>query len=183
MSPSTPIDLFRDPDANTCSQGLHLFKITAFDEIQGNGDYPSWQYKLVCQDAGKEQGKSMLLFLSLNPNARFKIEEFLNAVEAPNKHAQITGDAFVGSTLQGLCMDDNWDGNVRRKVTNFYPKNFTIDKLPRKVAEKLAASKVAAARRLTDAPKDTSASLPSMNGAPAQSTLPKDSIKSTKAPF
>lgn len=178
---STQVNLYRDPNANRCSLGVHLFKITKFEEKEGQ-QAPQWMFTCVCQDADPDnKGKTMTAFISLSEKARFMMDQFLDAVDAPNTHGTITGESFVNSTFRGLVLDDEYQGNFNRKITNYIKKG---QELPKKLAETLAAQTKYAAKRATEVPKNTSTSLPATNGtaAPA-SNLPADVKKPTKAPF
>lgn len=120
---STPIDLNRN--SGLPSEGVHLFKITDGKEqaSKASGN-PQWILTCVCQDSGEDQGKQMTLFLSLAPQARFKIDQLLDAVEAP-KHGTWTLDQFVGKLLKIAVVHGEYEGNPTANAFRMLPASST----------------------------------------------------------
>jgi hypothetical protein len=124
MSPqSTSIDLNRS--SGLPSEGVHLFKITDGKE-QGSksSGQPMWVITCQCQDAGEDQGKMMTLFLSLAPQARFKIDQLLDVVEAP-KHGSWNLDQFIGKMLKIAVVHGEYEGNPTANAYRMFAASST----------------------------------------------------------
>lgn len=107
------------------SEGLHLFKITKAEEKASKAsNQPQYVLTLTCQDGGADdQGKTVTMFLSLSPQARFKIDQLLDAIEAP-KHGVWTVDKFVGNTFKGLVVYGEYEGNMTANISKMLPASF-----------------------------------------------------------
>lgn len=120
---STPIDLTRD--SGLPSEGMHLFKITdAKEQNSKSSGQPQWILGLTCQDSGEDQGKKMSVFLSLAPQARFKIDQLLDAIEAP-KHGSMTVEQMVGKLLKVVVVHGEYEGNVNANAYKMLPAGST----------------------------------------------------------
>lgn len=113
---STQIDLTRN--SGLPSEGQHVFKIIrCSEEIGGAGPY--WRYVLQVQ-GGDEAGREMLLQLSLSPQARWKMDSFLDAVLAPGKGSANIED-FVGKTILGTVVHETYEGVDRASLSEMSP--------------------------------------------------------------
>lgn len=134
--PQYQIDLERvgnDP----VSAGIHTFKITSFTEGEGEkGAY--WKFDCECETPS-EKGKSVPVFLSLTPQSRWKLEIFLDAVNAP-KAGAATADKFIGRRFRGSVEMGEYNGRPQAKINEMFP--VTTSSAPTKTAEAPAAKTV-----------------------------------------
>lgn len=126
MSDQVPdsIDLDRSSGATSC--GIHLFEITGFkSQVSGSGN-PTWIFDVVCIDpASEDKGIKMSLFLTMTQAARWKVDEFLDAVGAPRK-GRMSGAQFMHKTFRGNVEDSEWDNKITRKITQCLPPTGAI---------------------------------------------------------
>jgi len=92
------------------SVGVHNFLIKESFTGSSNGG-PYLGYRLECVDQGEDRGKSHTIFLYNTPAARFKLDEFLDAVDAPKK-GKATPEMFVGKYIRASIVP-----NPREKET------------------------------------------------------------------
>ena len=102
------------------SQGVHLFKITKAEEKESTSGNPMWVLTCVCQTAGDDQGLQMPVFLSLTDAARFKVDEFLDAIEA-DKHGSLEVGECVGKLLRIAVQHAPYQGNMRANPFKMLP--------------------------------------------------------------
>ena len=122
---STELDLSRT--SGLISEGTHLFKITGGKEqASKTSGEPMWVLECTCQDAGEDQGKKMSLFLSLTPQARFKIDQLLDAIEAP-KQGKIMVEQLPGKLLKIAVIHDEYQGAVQMKAYKMLPASSTAE--------------------------------------------------------
>ena len=94
------------------TEGMHLFKITKGEEkAAASSGQPQWVLTCICQDAGEDQGKQVTQFLSLSVAARFKIDEMLDAIQAPKKGTWKV-DQFVGKMFKATVKYGDYEGRV-----------------------------------------------------------------------
>jgi hypothetical protein len=90
-----------DRNSGFITEGVHLFKIVKSEEKGSKSSgQPTWYFSCVCQDQGDDQGKNFLLSLSLSEPARFKIDEFFDALELPKKGGSFKHEQAVNRTLK-----------------------------------------------------------------------------------
>jgi len=120
---STPLDL--DRTTGLITEGMHLFKVdTAEEKASTSSGNPTWYLGLICQDQGEDQGKKMLLALSLSVGARFKIDELLDAVEAPKK-GTILVEQLVGKVFKIYVVHGEYNGKVKMDAYRMLPAGST----------------------------------------------------------
>ena len=112
----TTIDLIRN--SGMPSEGQHVFKVIRASEEEGAAG-PYWRYAIQVQD-GDEKGREMLLQLSLSPQARWKLDAFLDAVKAPRK-GKANMEEFVGKTFVGNVIHELYEGVNRAAVGEMSP--------------------------------------------------------------
>lgn len=96
-------------------EGVHRFQIINFDERMGGSGYPYLNYTLECVDEAPWKGQYVWLMLSLSPAARFKLEEFLDAVGAP-RSGKGSGREFVGHFIRAETEIEVFDEKPRVKL-------------------------------------------------------------------
>lgn len=85
-----------DRNTGLVSVGTHIFKIVDFKENMGPSGFPYWGYTVICVDAkGEDRNKEGFLTVSHSPGARFRMDEFLDAMLVP-KTGSSKGESFVG---------------------------------------------------------------------------------------
>lgn len=108
-----------DRTANTpVTEGIHTFKIIAGDEGEGaKGAY--WKFTLACETPG-EEGKNVIFIVSLTPQARWRLELFLDAVRAPTT-GTATIENFIGRKLRGKVVHEEYEGRVQARLAELFP--------------------------------------------------------------
>lgn len=101
--------------------GVHLVRVANFDTGQGQSG-PYIKYTLEIQE-GPFQGRWLWLYLSLSEKARFKLNEFLDAVEAPKKGTSHPED-FVGAVFRVMVEHEEYNGRKQAKPTKMFPKGY-----------------------------------------------------------
>lgn len=126
MSNGTQVSTTRK--AGAIPEGVHRFKIVDFEERAGPKG-PYWAYTLEVEENSPFDGQNVWTNISLSDAARWKLEEFLDALQI-DEGVQITGDAFLGQCLRGEIVHDEYsvtndDGNqeTRRRsaISTFLP--------------------------------------------------------------
>jgi hypothetical protein len=115
---STSVDL--DRTSGLISLGTHTFKILSATEAPGGSGYPYWRFTLECTDQGEDRKKQLLHMVSLSPQARWKLNEFLDAVNAPKK-GKATANQFVGKYVKGSVIHDSYEGRDNSKLDTILP--------------------------------------------------------------
>jgi hypothetical protein len=112
------------------SLGTHLFKVAKVrqSETEGGSGFHYWMVGCVIQDKGPDQGKEVLHILSLSPGARFKIDEFLDAVNAP-KNGSASGEQFIGKTFRAEVVHDTYNDTLRAGLKNLFPTGSETEEL------------------------------------------------------
>lgn len=114
------------------SLGTHLFKIVRFSEETGASG-PYWRFVIQTQD-GEDKGKEMLLQLSLSPQARWKVDEFLDAMKAA-KTGKADGEDFVGKMLIGEVIHDKYENRNVAALATMMPYDGKAPKVTRPAKE------------------------------------------------
>lgn len=107
-----------------CSEGTHTFKIVKSEEKMGGSGYPYWKFQMNCVDEGADKGQAVWANISLAPQARFKVDQFLDAISAPTK-GEISHEQCVGATLRCTVVWETYNGSVQAKIDAFIPAGST----------------------------------------------------------
>jgi hypothetical protein len=103
------------------SEGVHNFKIKKSEEKEGKtSGEPYWNFVCECTDEGLDKGLTVWLMISLSPQARFRIDQFLNAINAPDT-GSIDHPQCVGKTFRAEVEWDSYNGNISAKPTTLIP--------------------------------------------------------------
>jgi len=112
--------------------GTYLFKIIRLKEGEGDKG-PYWGFSCQIQDKGEDQGKEVFMIISLADSARWKLNQFLDAVKAPSK-GKSSGDAYVGKLFRGTVSHDRNlnTGEMRAGISTMIPYDgqITMDTSP-----------------------------------------------------
>jgi hypothetical protein len=112
MAGSTPVT--NERKTNVVSEGNHIFRLTRFEEKTGpKGQY--WEYAATVAEPGEEQGMPLVLRVSLTPQARWKMNEFMDAVQAPTEGVSV-GEQFLGQYVRGHVIHTENSGRVRAEI-------------------------------------------------------------------
>lgn len=103
-----------------CSEGTHTFKIVKSEEKMGGSGFPYWNFQMTCIDEGPDKGQSVWGMISLSPQARFKLDQFLDATNAPTK-GSASHEHFVGQTLRATVKWEDYNGKISAKPDAFIP--------------------------------------------------------------
>jgi hypothetical protein len=138
------------------SEGMHTFQISAGTEGEGQKG-PYWKFDLVCLTPGDEDKAPKPLFVSLTPQARWRLEIFLDAVGAPSSGAA-TIDKFIGRKFRGQVKHETYEGRLQATVSDLFPltsaKPVTTNTAKPVVVKKVSSAPAAAAPKSTGLPAD-----------------------------
>ena len=109
------------------SEGQHVFKVVRASEEEGSAG-PYWRYILQVQGSD-EAGREMMLNLSLSSNARWKIDQFLDAMEAPGK-GTARMEEFVGRSFMGNVVHEVYEGAKKAALADMSPYSGTAPPKP-----------------------------------------------------
>lgn len=144
MTGTYQIDL--DRTANTpVTEGIHTFEIVSGEEGEGaKGAY--WRFNLRCLSPG-EDGKTATLIISLSPQARWRLELFLDAIRAPEA-GKATIDNFFKRKLRAKVTHELYEGREQARLTDLFPA------VPVAATAKVKAAPVVVKRVTRDLPED-----------------------------
>lgn len=114
---TTAFDLKRN--SGMPSLGTHTFMVVRGMERDG----PKYPYALLfCKviDEDEDREKQASLLLSHSPDARFRVDAFLDAIQA-SEQGQATLEDFVGKTFRGVVEHDTFEGTLRAKIAQTMP--------------------------------------------------------------
>lgn len=119
-----PADL--DRSTGLITEGTHLFKVTRAEEKLTNDGIEQWVLDLTCQDPGEDQGKKYTEFFRLSGPARWKFDNFLDAVDAPKKGTW-TVDKVMNSVLRVTIVHREFEGRVSVNAQQYHLKSSTAN--------------------------------------------------------
>lgn len=109
------LDLDRKPPDVPVASGTHLVKIVSVEKkASTNGEYLNWRLEIV-GSGDPDFGKSLWHITSLLPQARFKLDQFLDALGAPMA-GRVAVSKLVGSKLKVVVKHEDWQGQQRARV-------------------------------------------------------------------
>lgn len=118
-------DIELDRDTGLVSLGTHLFKVGEIKEGMGGSGYPNWTLDCICQDAGPDQGLHVRMNVSHSPQASWKKNEFLDAVDAPKK-GKLSAGWFIGKLFRGTVTHGTYNNKPQAEITNCIPVDAPI---------------------------------------------------------
>lgn len=83
--------------AGLIPDGPHQFRVTSYESKMGP-KAPYWAYTLTVEEGSELDGGLIFYNVSLSPNSRWKMEEWLDAVGAPET-GKVIGSQFVGALI------------------------------------------------------------------------------------
>lgn len=108
-----------DRTANTpVTEGIHSFEIVSGEEAEGPKG-PYWRFTLTCLTPA-EEGKNVSFIVSLSPQARWRLEIFLDAVRAPST-GTATIDKFINRKLRAKVVHEDFEGRTQARLTELFP--------------------------------------------------------------
>lgn len=101
------------------SAGTHLLIIDDIDVDEGPSGYPFLRvtYKAL---EGPEAGKEVQDIVSLSPQARFRVDAWLDALLMP-KEGKAKPATFIGKTLRAEITHEEYDGRERARPKRYLP--------------------------------------------------------------
>jgi hypothetical protein len=116
---STSIDLSRT--TGLVALGTHSFQVTdrTSEEMGGSG-YNYW--RLICKviSAGDDQGKEIMHQISLAPQSRFVMDEFLDGIGAP-KRGKWSLEKCIGKKFRASVIVDEYEGKPKSAFESILP--------------------------------------------------------------
>lgn len=97
--------------------------------VSDNGNETLYWRGAICD--GEWAGYPLFFQLVLIPSARWKVDEFLDAVKAPDT-GSANPRAFVGTIIGAACAPEYWQGKPRLKIQSYLP----LKDEPAKVVDK-----------------------------------------------
>lgn len=95
------------------SEGVHTFKVTKSEEkISQQSGAPYWNFTCSCTDEGPDKGTNAFLIISLQEQARFKMDQFLDAINAPES-GSIDHTHCVGKTFKAEIVWETYNGSIK----------------------------------------------------------------------
>jgi hypothetical protein len=110
---------------------MHNFKIVKTEEKMSQSQKPMWVLDMECIDQGEDKGKHVIQFVSLSVEARFKLDELLDAVLAP-KAGKMDHSQLVGKELRAGIAYGEFNGRVTANVYSMLAKGSTQNPVPPK---------------------------------------------------
>ena len=99
------------------TEGIHSFKISSGEEAEGPKG-PYWKFTLTCLSTG-EEGKSVFFIVSLSPQARWRLEIFLDAIGAPPT-GTATINQFVGRQFRAQVTHEMYEGRAQARIGEMF---------------------------------------------------------------
>lgn len=152
------------------TEGVHLFTVSRGEESVSKNNNPMWTFYLACNTPG-EEGKEVPLFLVLTPSARWKLELFLDAMNAP-KTGSVTIDKFIGRKMRAQIVHEKYEGKDQARIGEMYPVSAAPKSSQAPVAKNPAVKNVSASTQ----EETTSAKKP-------VTAIPADAVGSDDIPF
>ena len=103
------------------AEGIHYFRLTAVEEKDGpKATY--FEYTCTCEERSDDNGKDLPLRLSLSAAARWKLDEFLDAVGAA---ASGTGqpEQFLGLVVRGSVAHSEYENRLKAEIVQVLPSD------------------------------------------------------------
>jgi len=153
-------------------EGVHIFQIIEFEEKEGP-KAPYIQFTLECNAQGEIwDAQKVWLNISLSPSARWKMDEFLDAMEADGK-GEATAREFLGKGFKAYIKhepytDQNGITRTTPNVSQLLPLHSDDVGLPK---PKVDVSKLAKKKKTEPEPD--------LGGA----VLPLDAVEDEDIPF
>jgi len=118
MAKGKKVMISTERTAGTISEGCHLMKILELEERDGPTGYPYINVTLQVTERSVDNDKRLWTVLSLSPKARFKIEEFLDAMEVkPGGEVDLMG--FAGRNIYGIVQHEMYNGKLQSRIDRF----------------------------------------------------------------
>ena len=143
MSDQDQFSVSLDRTANSpVSEGVHVFTIASGEEAEGPKG-PYWKFVLACQTPA-EAGKQVFHIVSLTPQSRWRLELFLDAVNAP-KTGNASISQFVGRSLRAQITHQDYEGRPQARVGEMWPVTSAPKNVPTSVQPQVTKTPAASA--------------------------------------
>lgn len=127
-----PIEVNTQRVAGPIPEGIHPFEITGMEvKDSRSSEHPYIAVTLSCVAQGPNEGKTVWANLSYSPKARWKMEEFLDAVGAPADVEDWDAEEVIGDRIRVLIEHGTTpDGNTRENASKLLPWEETEGVVP-----------------------------------------------------
>jgi len=108
-------------------EGDYLLKIMEGEWRDGEkADYINWRYQIVEGVGGKKhKGATLYDMTSLSPKALWNLRNLIFAAKGKNmagKAFNFDPESLVGLVVGATVEDDEYDGNIRSRPVDYFPK-------------------------------------------------------------
>lgn len=100
------------------SDGLYRMKIEQVEEKNGPSGHPYLNVRYRVFVNGEASGVAVWDVISLSPAARFKVDQFLDSVGAPEE-GQVSSKWFEGRFVWATLKTGEYNGNFRNEVNAY----------------------------------------------------------------
>jgi hypothetical protein len=137
--PNTQIPLNRSAGSGVLPNGIYRLKIEAVEEKTGPSGHPylNMRYRVLIN--GQASQTAVWDVISLSPAARFKVDQFLDALAAPEE-GNVSAQWFVGKFVWASLRTGEFNGNVRNEVNQYLTKEVAAEQLESALANPAAVS-------------------------------------------
>lgn len=165
MANGPSVDLKRT--AGLPEPGLYRFRVEEIELKDGPSGHPYFNCTVVIDD-GEWEDKQTWLILSLSPKARWKMEEALDAMGAPEE-GKVDMAWFRGRKFYAMTHNEEFEGVERMRIEKMIPRE--------DVQTALKAQREAAARMQVEGQAAKASALeadPNLEPAETESTLSEE---------
>jgi hypothetical protein len=118
MSTHETAKISTDRTASVVAEGVHLVQFVDYEQRSGAaGPYWAFQMEII---KGPFEGKMLWSNISLSNNARWKLEELLDACDVPPGQ-EVGGDDFLSKVCKVEVKHDQYEGRTKANVSKFLP--------------------------------------------------------------
>ena len=108
-------------NSGVMAEGIHYFRLTAVEEKDGpKATY--FEYTCTCEERSEDNGKELPLRLSLSAAARWKLDEFLDAVGAAAS-GEGKPEQFLGLVIRGSVVHAEYEGRLKAEIAQALPSD------------------------------------------------------------
>jgi len=100
-------------------EGVHRVRVVDFEEKMGGSGYPYWAFTLEITGSDWE-GQTLWNNVSLSPQARFKMDEWLDGFSTPEGET-VHGEEFLGKYCRVKIKHGEYQGKKRPEIETVLP--------------------------------------------------------------
>lgn len=118
----------RESDSVILPDGIYRLLVEKTEEKTGQSGVPYMNVRLKPILNGKVSNQAVWDVISTNPTARFKVDQFLDATQAP-EDGEVDIRWFEGKMVFATLMSDMYNGNIRNKVGRYLSQEEAMEQL------------------------------------------------------